>query len=259
MKRHLIAALTAAIALCAVAAPASAHVVTVAQGGLTCTGITVKWTSFPGGPFNLNLAFQDQVGSMLVKSPYIVAGLTGASGSQALSAPAGSGVTYRKVTITWSVDGGGSTMATATVKCPTTPPINTTTTGTTSTTTTPMPVQTVTITTTVPGPATTVTVTAPGKTTTVAGPVTTVTGPTTTVTSPGVTKAGATRTIIRYRTKVRTKITYRALPVTVKCPKGYAGSSVFPINKANKLMPGKPILAVCKRIPHSVQDTGVTG
>lgn len=269
MKRSILSALVVA-AFLAITGSASAHVVTKAD--VTCTGVTVSWTSFPGGSFDMNLAFQDQIGSKAVGSPYVVAHLSGASGTQFIPAAAANGVTFRKVTGTWTVDGGGSFTATATVKSCNCKPTTTTTTTTTATT----PTQTVTVTTpgvtvtvpgtpvTTPGPTTTVvrtvttpppaavTVMVPGPTTTVAGPTMTVAGPTTTTVIPGKGK-----TIIRRIT--RTKTVYRPLPVNVKCPKGFVGSSVFPINKANKLIPGKPVLVVCKRVPHSVQDIGVTG
>lgn len=264
--------LVAVVAFFAISASASAHVVTVASGGLVCTGVTVNWAQFPGTPFDLNIAFQDQINGKAVASPYVVAHLSGVSGSKFIPAPAANGVTLRKVTITWTVDGGGSVTSTAMVKpcnCkPVTPPPPTTNTVTTpgqtvtvttpgSTVTVPGPTVTVTKTVTTPGP--TVTVTTPGPTTTVTvpvnvpGPTITVAGPTTTTT---IEKPGKP-TVKRI---TRTKIVYRPLPVTVKCPKGYVGTSVFPINKANKLISGKPILAVCKRVPHpGVEATGVTG
>lgn len=259
MKRSIPTMLVAVVAFFAITASASAHVVTVASGGVTCQGVTVNWAHFPGTPFDMTLAFQDQAGGKAVASPYVVAHLSGASGSQFIPAIATNGVTLRKVLITWTADGGGSTTATATVKScnckPPTPPTTSTTTvttpGQTTTVTTPgttTPGQTVTVTKTVTTPGATVTVTTPG-------PTVTVPGPTVTVTTPGTATPGPTRTII----KRKTKIVYRPLPVVTHCPKGEVGTSVYPINKKNKLIPGKPIISVCKKVPHSVEATGVTG
>lgn len=252
MKRSILSMVVAVAAFFAVAAPASAHVVTVASGGVTCSGVTASWSKFPAGPFDLTLAFQDTANGKAVTSPYLVEHLTGPSGSQPFAAPALAGVTNRKVTITWTADGGGSVTVSATVKCCKAPPTTTTTTttpGTTSTTT--VPGQTTTVTKTVTMPAVTVTVTTPGPAT---GPTTTVmvpvAGPTTTVTVPGPVR---TR-IVRRKSPPKVVTKLRLWPIKVICPKGYSGSYSVPFGKK-----GKPIVAICKRIPHSVQDTGVTG
>lgn len=256
MRRSILTMLAAAFAFFAITASASAHVVTVASGGVTCSGITASWTKFPAGPFDLVIAFTDTANGKAVTSPYLVEHLTGPSGSQTFAAPAANGVTNRKYLLTWTADGGGSVSGSVVVKScnckPKTPPTTTTTTtpGTTVTTTTPgqtttTPGQTVTVTKTVTTPAVTNTVT-------VTGPTTTVTGPTTTVTTPG-----PTRTIYKQRKPKKPKVItkYRIWPINVICPPGYVGSYAVPIGTK-----GKPIVARCKPLPHkSVEATGVTG
>lgn len=259
MKRSILSVLVAAIAFFAITASASAHVVTVASGDLTCTGVTVGWTSFPSGPFDLNLAFQDQINGKDVASPYIVAHLSGPSGSKFIPAPAASGVTFRKLTGTWTPDGGGSFTVSAWVKCatemPPPPPTGTTVTVTTPGRTVTTPGETVTTpgqTTTTPG-VTTPGSTTPGQTTTVTNTIT-VTTPAVTVTMPGVTTPGATRTIIKRGKPPKPKIIYRNSSVKVICPKGWNGSYTLPIGH-----PGKPIVARCSQGKQGTKGAGVTG
>lgn len=263
VKRSIVTVLVA-IASFAIPASASAHVVTKAE--VTCTGITVSWTNFPGGPFDMNIPFQDQANGKDVPSPYVVAHLSGSSGTKFIAAPAAAGVTFRKALATWTVDGGGSASASAVVSCGETPKPPPPPTGTTVTVT--VPVQTVTVTKTVTTPgATTPGVTTPGATTpgqtvtvtktvalpappaqtvTVAGPA--VPGPTVTVTTPG-----ATRTIIKHKT--RTVIRYRNRRVIVNCGlRGWNGSYSMPPGGK----PG-PIVATCAQGKQGTLGAGVTG
>lgn len=240
MRRSILTMVVAAVAFFALVGSASAH---VAQGAVVCQGVTVSWAHFPGGPFDMNLAFADQAGGKAVASPYVVVHLNGASGTQFIAAPAANGVTFRKVVGTWTADGGGSFTATATVK-----PCNckpTTTTPTTTTTTTPgqtvtvtTPGQTVTVVKTVTTPGSTVTVTTPGPTNTV-----TVAGPTVTTTTPGaVVIKRKTKTVVRWRNRA----------IIVRCPPGWNGSYLMPMN------PKKPIVTHCGRHV-GVEGAGVTG
>lgn len=253
MKRSILTMVVAVAAFFAVTASASAHVVTVASGGVTCSGITASWTKFPAGPFDMVITMQDTANGKAVTSPYLVEHLTGPSGSQTFAAPALAGVTNRKYLITWTADGGGSASGSVAVKCCKAPPPTTTTTTTPgTTTTTTVPGQTVTVTKTVTTPAVTVTVTTPGPAT---GPTTTVMvpvpGPTTTVTVPGPVR---TR-IVRRKSPPKVVTKYRLWPINVICPPGYVGSYAVPIGTK-----GKPIVARCKRLPRkSVEATGVTG
>lgn len=254
MKRSILSALVV-VAFLAITGSASAHVVTVAQGDLTCTGVTVSWDKFPGGPFDLTAVFQDQAGGKAVASPYVVAHLSGSTGTARIEAPAAVGVTFRKLLGTWTADGGGSVTVSATVKCckpvtPPPPPIPTTTVTTPGqTVTTPGSTvtipgattgQTVTVTQTqtVTVPGATVTVTTPGLTTTVTTP-----GPTVTVTTPG----PAGRTIVKH---AKPRFVYRRGAIRVVCPKGYSGSYSF--GKKGK------ITATCSA-GQRVRGVGVTG
>lgn len=256
MKRLLMTMLAAGIALLALAGTASAHVITNAT--VTCAGATFSWTSFPGGPFTANLAFQDQVNGHSVASPYVVAHETGKSGTDTVSAPAADGVTFRKVTITWTVDGGGSFVASAYVKCssPPPPPVKTvtvTTPGQTTTVTTPGDTTTVTTPgSTTPGETVTVTntVTVPGPTTTVTTP-----GPTVTVTTPGPT-VFKTRIV---RPKPKIIIRYRMPKLVVLCPPGWNGSSAISGGKKGKptsVFNFSTITTQCHQPPKAA---GVTG
>jgi hypothetical protein len=204
----------------------------------------------------VNIAFEDQANGKNVPSPFAVATLNDASGTLTVVAPAAVGVTFRKVLITWTADGGGSTTASAYVNCckpPKTPPPTTTPTGTTQTVTVTTPGQT----TTTPGQ--TVTVTTPGQTVTTPGQTTTVTTPgaTVTVTVPGqtttVTTPGATRIVVRHKTKTKVVVRYRKA-VIVHCPPGYSGSASVPIGNTK----GKPIVTRCVKRTH-VKGVGVTG
>lgn len=255
VKRSIKTMLVAGLAFFALTASASAHNVTV-TGGVTCEGITVNWSHFPNGPFDLVVAFQDQAKGKVVTSPYIVVHLSGASGTKFIPAPAANGVDYRKALATWTADGGGSIGVANSVKscnCKPKPP-TTTTTPTVPTTTVTTPGQTVTTpgsTTTTPGQTVTVT-----KTVTVATPAppaqtVTVTTPappappavTVTVTTPG-------KTI----TKTKVKLVTKNGPIKVICPKGENGSFSLPVGKKN----GLPV-ARCTKGHSNVRGAGVTG
>lgn len=242
MKRSILTMLVTVAALCAMTVSAQAHVGSITRIG--CDGFTFGWTNFQVGPFDVNFAVQDQANGKAVTSPFVIAYLSGVSGSKFISAPAAPGVDFRKVTATWTVDHGGSASASAYVKCSTPPPVTTTVTTPGKTTTVTGPGSTV----TTPGsnvttPAQTVTVTVPGPTNTVT---VTVPGPTTTVTTPGATR---TKIVIRHKTK----IVYRTPKISVKCPPGWNGSYSVGIGKK-----GLPVTTRCSQ-GKGVLGAGVTG
>jgi hypothetical protein len=241
--------LVACVALFAIVGTASAHVGAIT--GLDCTGATFHWTSFPGGSFTANAAFTDTPAS---SSPYVVLHLSGTSGSTNIAAPAEAGVTKRSLIVTWTVDGGGSTSATAYVDCPkpTPPPVITVT----------VPGQTVTVTTpgvTTPGqtvttPGSTVTVTTPGITTPGQTVTTTTPAQTVTVTAPAQTVTVKVPGPVRTRIVHKTKIVYRRPKITVKCPPGWAGSYSVSIGKK-----GLPVTTRCSQGKQGLRGAGVTG
>lgn len=251
MKRTALTLLVALVGLLAVAGTASAHVISSLVPD--CSGAQVAWTGFPGGPFDLNLAFQDQVAGKAVGSPFVVAHLSGASGSKFVSAPAAEGVTFRKVTATWTADGGGSSTASAYVHCPGPPPTTTVTVTTPGQTVTlpgtTTPGQTVTVTRTVTTPA--VTVTGPAMTLTTGAPTVTVTGPTVTVTTPG-----STRIVIRH-SKPKVIVRWRTPVGVVHCPPGFSGSVAWPTDKKGRPILGR-FITHCKA-GQRLKGAGVTG